>query len=115
MLYEVEVYDGGNSPLALDRVFDLLEEPRPVGRVVTADRMGVDGWQQVTGWDDEGPCAALAALAEDSGDGVILLVFGGSQGIRLKAGDDDGAWDLEDGGQWGEPCLMLDKATEYGE
>ena len=115
MLYEVEVFEGGNSPMALDRVFDLLEEPRPVGRLVTADPMGVDGWQRVTGWDDDGPCPAMAALAEDSGDGVILLVFGGSQGIRLKAGDDDGPWDLDDGSQWGEPCLMLGKETEYGE
>ena len=57
----------------------------------------------------------MAALAEDSGDGVILLVFGGSQGIRLKDAGDDGPWDLDDGRQWGEPCLMLDKETEYGE
>ena len=115
MLYEVEVYDGENSPLALDRVFDLLENPKPVGRVVTADPTGIDGWQQVTGWDDDGPCQAMAALAEDSGDGVILLVFGGSQGIRLKPEGDDAPWDLADTGQWGEPCLMLDKATEYRE
>lgn len=113
MLYEVEVYEGDNSPMALDRVFDLLEEPRPVGRLVTADLSGVDGWRQVTGWDDDGPCPALAALAEDSGDGVILLVFGGSQGIRLKSGDDAAPWDLADANQWGEPCLMLDKNTEY--
>ena len=43
MLYEVEVYEGGNSPLALDRVFDLLEEPRPVGRLVTADPWALTG------------------------------------------------------------------------
>ena len=115
MLYEVEVFDGGNSPLSLDRVFDLLEEPRPVGRVMTADPMGVDGWQQVTGWDDTGPCQAMAALAEDSGDGVILLVFGSSHGIRLKAEGDAAPWDLSDGNQWGEPCLMLAKDTEYRE
>ena len=113
MLYEVEVFDGGNSPMALDRVFDLLEEPRPVGRLVTADLSGKDVWCQVTGWDDTGPCPALAALAEDSGDGVILLVFGGSEGIRLKDGDDDAPWDLADGSQWGEPCLMLAKDTVY--
>ena len=101
--------------MALDRVFDLLEEPRPVGRLVTADPSGVDGWRQVTGWDDDGPCPAMAALAEDSGDGVILLVFGGSQGIRLKSEDAAAPWDLADASQWGEPCLMLDKDTEYQE
>ncbi len=113
MLYEVEVNDGGNSPLALDRVFDLLESPGPISRVVTADPAGNDAWCQVTGWDEDGPCPAMAALAEDSGDGVILLVYGGSEGIRLKAGDDASAWSLDDPAQWGEPCLMLDKATEY--
>ena len=113
MLYEVEVNDGGNSPLALDRVFDLLEDPRPVTRVVTADLSGQDAWCQVVGWEEDGPCQAMAALAEDSGDGVILLVFGGSEGIRLKPGDDDAEWDLNDSSQWGEPCLMLDKTTAY--
>lgn len=113
MLYEVEVNDGGNSPLALDRVFDLLEDPRPINRVVTANLSGEDDWCQVTGWDDAGPCQAMAALAEDSGDGVILLVYGGSEGIRLKPDDDTATWDLDNSGQWGEPCLMLDKATNY--
>ena len=113
MLYEVEVNDGGNSPLALDRVFDLLEDPRPINRVITANLSGEDAWCQVTGWDDAGPCQAMAALAEDSGDGVILLVYGGSEGIRLKADDDTANWDLDNSGQWGEPCLMLDKATNY--
>ena len=111
MLYEVEVNEGGNSPLALDRVFDLLEAPRPINRVVSADLSGSDVWCQVTGWDEDGPCPALAALAEDSGDGVILLVFGGSEGIRLKPDADDSPWDLANPHQWGEPCLMLDKAT----
>ena len=113
MLYEVEVNEGGNSPLALDRVFDLLEDPRPISRVVTADLGGQDTWCLVTGWDEDGPCQAMAALAEDSGDGVILLVYGGSEGIRLKPAGNTAAWDLADVSQWGEPCLMLDKNTEY--
>lgn len=114
MLYEVEVTAGGNSPMDLNRVFDLLEEPRPVGRVFTADPMGVDGWQQVTGWEEAGgTCPAWAALAEDSGDGVILLIYGGDDGIRLKAAGDTTAWELERPGQWGEPCLMLDKDTPF--
>ena len=99
--------------MALDRVFDLLEDPRPVSRLVSADLSGDDIWCQVTGWDENGPCPAMAALAEDSGDGVILLVFGGSEGIRLKPDGDSGPWDLDDASQWGEPCLMLDKATAY--
>ncbi len=99
--------------MALDRVFDLLEDPKPVQRIVTADPTGADGWRQVVGWEEAGPCPALAALAEDSGDGVILLIFGGSEGIRLKDVDDAAPWDLTNGSQWGEPCLMLDKDTPY--
>ena len=113
MLYEVDVSDGGNSPMTLNRVFDLLEEPRPVSRLFTADRSGADGWRQVVGWEESGHCPAWAALAEDSGDGVILLVYGGSEGIRLKDEDDATPWSLESPGQWGEPCLMLDKDTPF--
>jgi hypothetical protein len=109
MLYEVEVLGDGNSPMDLNRVFDLLEEPRQITRVFTADIVGEDRWCDITGWDQQGPCPAYAALAEDSGDGVILLVFGGEEGIRLKSVDAPEDWDLASPQQWGEPCLMLGK------
>lgn len=112
MLYAVEVTATANSPMPLHRVFDLLSEPRPISQVFTADPRGVDAWHQVTGWNEsDGPCPAWAALAEDSGDGVILLVYGGDDGIRLKLQTDPNAWNLNAPGQWGEPCLMLDKDT----
>ena len=53
----------------------------------------------------------MAAFSEDSGDGVILLVYGGGDGIRLKPAGAGGDWDLSSAGQWGEPCLMLGKDT----
>ena len=107
MLIEVEVTAGENSPLALHRMFDLLEEPRRVSRVMAPNPLGEDVWCDVTGWDEEGPCAAMAALSEDSGEGVVLLVYGGSEGLRLRpAGSSDG-WDLGNPAQWGEACLML--------
>ena len=116
MLYEVEVTAAANSPLPLHRVFDLLAEPRPVSRVFTADPAGGDGWHQVIGWSEgDGPGPAWAALAEDSGDGVILLVYGGDDGIRLKPEGDTAAWSLDAPAQWGEPCLMLDKDTPWAE
>ena len=111
MLMEVEVVAGENSPMDLNRVFDLLSEARPISRVFTADRMGEDIWCDVTGWSEDGPCPALAALSEDSGDGVILLVYGGDDGIRLRPVGSDIEWDVSNAGQWGEPCLMLDKDT----
>ena len=62
-----------------------------------------------------GPCPAMAALSEDSGDGVILLVYGGDDGIRLRPSGSDAEWDVSDGDQWGEPCLMLDRETPVAE
>jgi hypothetical protein len=111
MLLEIDVAGGDNSPMDLNRVFDLLTEPVQVSRVFTADPMGQDRWCQVTGWSAAGPCPALAVLAEDSGDGVILLIYGGDAGIRLKPADSQEEWGLGCANQWGEPCLMLDQNT----
>ena len=112
MLIEVEVTAGQNSPLDLHRMFDLLEDPRPVSKVMAPSPRGEDVWCEVTGWNDGGPCQAMAALSEDSGEGVVLLVYGGSEGLRLRpAGTPAGEWDLQDAAQWGEACLMLGKDT----
>ena len=111
MLFEVEVYGGENSPMDLNRVFDLLSDARTITQVLTADPTGSDRWCSVTGWSESGPCPALAALAEDSGEGVVLLIYGGDQGIRLKPAESDEEWDLGSSGQWGEACLMLSKDT----
>ena len=115
MLYEVEVVADGNSPMDLNRVFDLLAEPRPLLRVLAPDPMGRDVWCDVTGWEDGGPCAALAAPAEDSGEGVVMLIYGGGDGIRLRPAAAPVAWSVDAAGQWGEPCLMLgsDVRIEY--
>ena len=109
MLLEIDVEAGANSPLDLNRIFDLLTEPLQINRVVTADPAGNDLWCQVTGWSNDGPCPASAALSEDSGEGVVLLVYGGNQGIRLKPLESSEEWDLASTNQWGEACLLLDK------
>ena len=115
MLYEVEVVADGNSPLDLNRVFDLLTDPRPVLRLTAPDPHGADVWCAVVGWDAGHPTPAMAALAEDSGEGVVMLIYGGADGIRLKPADDSAAWHLDAPNQWGEACLMLgsDVAIEY--
>ena len=107
MLYEVEVIADGNSPMDLNRVFDLLTEPRPALRILAPNPMGRDVWCDVTGWESGAPCPARAALAEDSGEGVIMLIYGGADGIRLRPVDGAAAWSIDAAGQWGEPCLML--------
>ena len=107
MLIEVEVTAGPNSPLDLHRMFDLLDAPRPVSRVMAPGPDGADLWCDVTGWESDAPCPAMAAVAEDSGEGVILLVYGGADGIRLRPAAAPAPWRLSDPSQWGEPCLML--------
>ena len=111
MLIEVEVIAGANSPLDLHRMFDLLQETRAASRVLAPSPTGEDVWCDVTGWDAGGPCPALTSLAEDSGEGVVLLVYGGDEGIRLRPVGSSGEWDLALSEQWGEACLMLDKDT----
>ena len=111
MLIEVEVTAGGNSPLDLHRMFDLLDDPRPVSRVMAPSPLGNDIWCEVTGWGVDGPCQAMAALSEDSGEGVLLLVYGGSEGLRLRPVQSGGEWDVDSASQWGEACLMLGKDT----
>jgi len=69
--------------------------------------MDVDMWCEVTGWSEAGPCPAYAVLSEDSGDGTVLLIYGGDDGIRLRPADSPGGWDLANEEQWGEACLML--------
>ena len=109
MLFEVDVEAAGNSPMDLNRVFDLLSEPKAITRIFTADLSGQDAWCEVTGWSQAGPCQAYAALSEDSGEGVVLLVYGGDDGIRLRSTGSQSEWELANNEQWGEPCLMLGK------
>jgi hypothetical protein len=108
---EVEVDAGENSDMSLMRVFDAREEPYAVTSLVAPRRDGTEGPCEVTGWSADGPCPACAAKVWDSGDGVALLIYGGDEGIRLRAADSDAPWDLTDPSQWGEPCLLLDPDT----
>ena len=55
------------------------------------------------------PCPAYSVLVEDSGEGIVMLIYGGDEGIRLKPVDEKEAWLLSSPRQWGEPCLLLDK------
>ena len=114
MLLEVEVVSGSNSPLDIHRMFDLLSDPMEIRRVWATSPSGEDHWCEITGWDAAGPCPAMAALSEDSGEGVVLLVYGGSEGVRLRPEGAEGDWDLMSPIQWGEACLMLGKDTPYG-
>ncbi|MSQ06889.1 MAG: hypothetical protein EXR54_05510 [Dehalococcoidia bacterium] len=109
MFVEVDVTAGSNSPMTVNRMFDVRAKPQRVSRVLAANPQGQDTWCDVTGWSAHGPCPALAAVAEDSGEGLLMLVYGGDEGIRLKPADCTEEWDLASARQWGEACLLLDQ------
>ena len=110
MFIEVDVSQSANCPLSVTRMFDAMDEPIQVSQVETSDLEGVEGMYAVTGWSTElGPCPAYAVLVEDSGEGIVMLVYGGDEGIRLRSTDRGEQWDLKSPNQWGEVCLLLDK------
>ncbi|MBI2936065.1 MAG: hypothetical protein HYY31_04580 [Chloroflexi bacterium] len=112
MFIEIDVVEGPNSPMSLNRDFSVVRKPQPVSLVHTAGPSGTEGWYRVTGWSGDGACQAYAAVVDDSGEGQALLIFGGDQGIRLKAASDTNPWNLADRTQWGEACLLLSLETE---
>ena len=109
MYIEVDVSEGPNCSWTLNRLFSALSTPHLVSEVVAPDPKGNDCLCKVTGWSAAGPCAANAVLVEDSGEGVVTLLYGGDGGLRLKALDNEEPWDLESSLQWGEPCLLLNQ------
>jgi len=72
---------------------------------------------QIKGWDKEtnSPCAAYACQVEESGDGVALLIHGGSGGIRIKPLEDETEWKIGVPNQRGETHLVypLDSFIVY--
>ncbi|MBI4307944.1 MAG: hypothetical protein HY684_03980 [Chloroflexi bacterium] len=112
MVIEVDVEAGDNAPYSLHRMFSVLSQPVRVRQV----HMYGPGDQlrpyAVTGWSEDGPSPAYAVLVEDSGEGRALLIYGGSEGIRLRPAESSGPWSLNDADQTGEPCLLLDRTTK---
>ena len=112
---EVDVEAGANCDLSVTRMFEALEPSREVAWVESAFRP--DGWEgpcDVVGWAGGAPSPAMAAKVSDSGDGVVLLVYGGDEGLRLRPAGSPEGWSLDDPSQWGEPCLLLDLSLAVG-
>jgi hypothetical protein len=109
---EVNVSEGANSPMTVNRMFSVAKKPKPVRAVWASLPSGADAWCEVVGWSGDGACQAYAATVEDSGDGTALLVYGGDDGIRLKPEGHASPWSLATRDQWGEPCLLLPTDTE---
>ncbi len=111
MIITVEVEASDNCPYSLMRGFDAREEPRPVSRVKALGPDGAENIYEVTGWSQDRPVPAYAAIVEDSGDGTALLVYGGSEGVRLRPDNSSEEWSLDDPNQWGDAVLLLEVET----
>ena len=107
----MDVEAGENCDLSRHAHVRGLESPYEVTWVESAFRP--DGWEgpcDVVGWSGGEPVPAMAAKVSDSGDGVVVLVYGGDEGLRLRPSGSSGDWSLDDAEQWGEPCLLLELA-----
>ena len=110
---EVDVESGPNSSWAVVKIFQATDVAKEITWVSTMRPDGSVGGCLVTGWSDAGPAPAYAATVSDSGEGLVLLIYGGTHGVRLKKEDSLEPWDLSDSEQWGEPCLLLAVDTRF--
>jgi len=92
-----------NCPEGCSQRFQTTSEARRVSRIRYAPGDGTSIECDVSGWSSAGrgsPCPARAALVEDSGAGVVTLLYGGDWGLRLVPRDGRPPF--------GEPYLLLD-------
>jgi len=111
----LEVEDNANCEQSVFIRFREHGVPRRVKRVRLYDRRTVGEWCWITGLQADVPtgiCPAWAQQVEDSGAGLVWLVWGGIWGIRLKPVDNTDQWDLDSPLQWGEPYLQLADARD---
>src|SRR5262252_8400503 len=99
----VQILENPNCDPVDGLVFQCRSAARTVTHVLTER-----GWCAVTGIEEGGaPSQATACLVEDSGEGMCYLVVGGDWGLRFRAPDDEGAWNVDAPNQWGETYLLL--------
>lgn len=94
-----------------DKSFNMVYKETSMPREVYCLKYAAPGGEKparVTGWDAEtdSPCPAYACRVEESGDGMALLVFGGSGGIRMKDLEDESEWNCHNPNQWSETHLV---------
>ena len=103
----LEIPDNPNCEPVDLRIFNDVEGPRRVRELCVAPFGQQPSWHEVTGWTAEGtPCPALARRVDDSGEGLAVLVYGGSGGLRFRPAGSRQPWRLDDPQQWGLPFLL---------
>tara|TARA_B100001123_G_C14877925_1_gene854767 strand:+ start:50 stop:400 length:351 start_codon:yes stop_codon:yes gene_type:complete len=105
MFLEIEPCSNCNE--SFGRIYSVISETKQISSF-QYEKDGKEIPVHITGWDGENeiPCPAYACYIEESGDGVALLIYGGSGGIRMKRMDDDSRWDVDNPNQWSESHLV---------
>ncbi len=107
-MFVFEIPENPNCEAVELRVFNDLEPPRPVAQVRLEREQGRPQWYAIIGWNLDGTTtSATARKVDDSGEGVVLLITGGTAGLRLQPVDVNHPWDLADRPQWGESFLLI--------
>ncbi len=114
----LEVEPCSNCDESVGRMYNVISESKQISSI-QYEKDGKEIPVHITGWDGETetPCPAFACRIEESGDGVALLIFGGSGGIRMKSIDDDSKWDADNSDQWSESHLVYprDSVVTYSD
>ncbi len=103
----IDVEPNPNTEASFNMIYRDVSSPREVFCVKYL--LGTEEQPvQITGWDVQtnAPCPAFACQVEESGDGVALLIYGGSGGIRMKPLEDESPWDVHSPHQWGQSHLV---------
>ena len=95
----------------VERSFDMVYREISPARELYCIKYNINGEDQpvqIIGWNAEtnSPCPAYACKVEESGDGVALLIFGGTGGIRMKLLENENQWDTQSSQQWGDTHLV---------
>ena len=89
------------------RIFNDVEAPGRVRELYVAPPGGSPAWHEVTCWTAEGAtCLALARRVDDSGEGLAVLIYGGTGGLRFRPAGSRQPWTLNDPAQWGRSFLL---------
>ena len=104
----IEVSENSNCEASELRVFHDVEAPKAVSQVCLERSPNQPEWYEITGWTTAGqPCTAFAQCVDDSGEGLAILVHGGTAGLRIKPAGSKQAWSLQDPQQWGAPFFLI--------
>ena len=110
MFTHVQVEPNDNCEMSTFLVYKNVTEPVAISGVRLYEGAPEPTLYAITGWSSDGGGTATPAYSvqvEDSGSGVVWLVYGGDWGIRLRPADSMEDWGLGRPGQWGETHLVL--------